>query len=189
MEQEIKSLIYKSIYWIIGLLVVIFGISIFLREPISQISKIFIENFGILGVGLGITLSDALPGILLPDAFLVFGIAAGHLSDIQIILASGIGSLIGGSLSYIQGRYIISRVKVGKEFIDKHEEKLIPYVEKYGIWGVVLASITPLPYSWMAILVGSFKMPFYKFFVASLFRVLRFVVYFYAIKLGWTHEI
>ncbi len=188
MEQEIKSLIYKSIYWIIGLLVVIFGISIFLREPISQISKTFVENFGILGVGLGIALSDALPGILLPDAFLVFGIA-GNLPDIQIILASGIGSLIGGSLSYIQGGYIIPKVKIGKEFIDKHEEKLIPYVEKYGIWAVVLASITPLPYSWMAILVGSFKMPFYKFILASLFRVIRFVIYFYAIKLGWTHEI
>ncbi|MCX7999216.1 MAG: VTT domain-containing protein, partial [Leptospiraceae bacterium] len=61
--------------------------------------------------------------------------------------------------------------------------------EKYGSWGVVLAACTPLPYSWMAILVGSFKMPFYRFFVASLARIPRFLVYFYAIKLGWVHGI
>lgn len=186
MEKEIKSLVYKSIYWIFGLFVVIFGLSVLLKDPVTRLSAAFVEHFGILGVGLGVAISDALPGIMIPDAFLVFGIA-GDLPDIPMILICGTGSVLGGSLSYFQGRYIVPNVKIGKDFIEKHEEKLIPYLEKYGVWAVVLAASTPLPYSWMAILVGSFKLPFYKFFLASLVRIPRFLVYFYAIKLGWAH--
>ncbi len=188
MEKEIKLLIYKSIYWILGLFIIIFGISILAREPIINLSKKFIELFGIYGVGIGVALSDALPGLMIPDAFLVFGIA-GQLPDFLVMLACSIGTLVGGSLSYLQGRYLVAKLNFAKNFIKKHEEKLIPFIEKYGIKAVILAACTPLPYSWMTILVGSLKMPFYHFFFASLARIPRFVIYFYAIKLGWVHGI
>jgi membrane protein YqaA with SNARE-associated domain len=186
MEKEIKALIYKSLYWIIGLFTLIFALSILLKEPVVRLSSAFVDYFGIYGVGFGVAMSDALPGIMIPDAFLVFGIA-GKLPDVSVILACGIGSVLGGSVSYLEGRYIVPSLNFGKAFIEKHEEKLLPMLEKYGVWAVVLAAATPMPYSWMAILVGSFKMSFYKFFLASLTRIPRFVVYFYAIKLGWVH--
>lgn len=188
MEEEIKTLIYRSIYWIVGLFIVIFGISILAREPIINFSRKFVDLFGFYGIGFGIALSDASPGLIIPDAFLVFGIA-GQIPDYLVILASSVGTLVGGSLSYLQGRYLLPKLTFAKDFIERHEEKLIPILEKYGVWAVVLASSTPLPYSWMAILAGSFKMPFYRFLMASLARIPRFVLYFYAIKLGWVHGI
>lgn len=188
MEKELKFLIYKSIFWILGIFVVVFGISFLAQEPIAAFSKKFIELFDVYGVGIGVALSDALPGLMIPDAFLVFGIA-GQIPDLQVIFACSLGTLVGGSLSYLEGRYLVPKLNFAKDFIDKHEERLIPILEKYGAWGIVLAACTPLPYSWMAILVGSFKMPFYRFFVASLTRVPRFIVYFYAIKLGWVHGV
>ena len=139
-------------------------------------------------MGAGIALSDALPGILFPDAFLVFAVA-GNLPDIPVIIICGAGSLLGGSVSYFIGFYIIPRLKWGQDFLYKHEKKLIPLLERYGIWAVVMAAITPLPYSWMSILVGTLRMPYQRFLLASFTRVPRFAVYFYLIKLGWLQGI
>ena len=139
-------------------------------------------------VGLGILISDSLPAFMIPDAFLMFGVA-GKLGDLEVIAFSSIGSIIGGSNSYAIGRYLIPKFRHGRHLIIKHEKQFIPYLEKYGNWAVVIAATTPLPYSWMCIVVGSFKMEFSKFILCSLTRIPRFAVYYYAIKFGWVEDI
>ncbi len=184
MESDLKKLLWKTLLGIVILVVLIGILSHFLKGPITQFSGWFIEYLGVYGVGLGILISDALPAFMIPDAFLVFAVA-GKLDDFPVIFYSCVGSMIGGSISYLLGMYVFPKMEFAKNFIDRHEENLKPYVEKYGVWAVVLAATTPLPYSWMAILVGTLKMPYREFIAASLARIPRFVFYYYAIKLGW----
>jgi uncharacterized membrane protein YdjX (TVP38/TMEM64 family) len=66
-----------------------------------------------------------------------------------------------------------------------YEDKLLPYLRKYGFGAVVLSALTPIPYSWMAYTVGTFKMRYSLFLLGSLFRFIRVTVYFYAMYLGW----
>ncbi len=188
MDQDLKSLLYKSLLGIVLLFAAIFFLSLFVKEPVVKYSSLFVEYFGIWGVGMGIALSDALPGFLIPDAFLVFAVA-GKLPDLPVIVICSVGSLIGGSFSYFVGSYLVPKFKWGQDFLYKHEKKLIPFLEKYGSKAIILAAVTPLPYSWMCILVGTLKMPFSKFLTASLARIPRFAVYFYLIKLGWVHGV
>lgn len=188
MDQDLKSLLYKSLLGIALLFALIFLLSLYLKEPVVRYSSLFVEYFGIWGVGMGIAISDALPGILFPDAFLVFAVA-GKLPDVPVIIFCSVGSLLGGSFSYFLGFYIIPKFKWGQDFLSKHEKKLLPFIEKYGSKAIILAAITPLPYSWMCILVGTLKMSFSRFLIASLARVPRFAVYFYLIKLGWVHGV
>ncbi len=184
MDKDLKKLIFQSIIGIIILVVIILILGKLVKEPITEFSKLFIDFFGIWGVGLGVMLSDTLPAFMIPDVFLVFGVA-GKLGDFEVICFSFVGSLIGGSNAYFIGKYIIPRIEFGQKFIKKNEDKLLPYLDKYGMWAVVIAATTPLPYSWMSYLVGSFKMSYSKFLLASLTRLPRFAIYYYAIKLGW----
>ncbi|MDX1959842.1 MAG: VTT domain-containing protein [Leptospiraceae bacterium] len=184
MEKELKDLLLKTLYSTILIIIAVVILSFFLKQPITEFSKHFIDYFGVIGVGIGILICDSVPALMVPDAFLMFAVAS-ELDDFQVISLASIGSIIGGSISYYLGRNIFPKFKFAKNLLEKHEEKLSPYVEKYGIWAVVLAATTPLPYSWMAIVVGSLKMPFRNFLLGSIARIPRFAVYFYAFKLGW----
>jgi membrane protein YqaA with SNARE-associated domain len=184
LEKDLKSLIGKGILALLGILFIILFLSHFLKEPIHQFSVLFIELFGVYGVGFGILLSDSLPAFMIPDAFLILAVA-GELPDFPVILLASFGSITGGSISYFLGRFVFPKIKFIQSFLYSHEEKLMIHFEKYGVWAVVLAATTPLPYSWMAILSGTLKMPFWKFLLSSLARAPRFLVYYYAIKLGW----
>jgi membrane protein YqaA with SNARE-associated domain len=188
MDKDLKKLLYQTLLGIIILIFLIVFLSHFIKEPISKVSKVFVDLFGITGVGLGIFVADSLPAFLIPDTFLIFAIA-GELDDLPVLIVSGIGSVAGGSFSYWQGKMIYPKIKFIRKFIHSHDEKLKPYIKKYGSLAVVLAAITPLPYSWMAILSGTLRMPFQKFFLASLTRIPRFIVYYYAIKLGWLQNL
>jgi membrane protein YqaA with SNARE-associated domain len=188
MDRDLRKLILQSILAVIIIIGLVILLAHLVKEPVTQFSKLFVDYLGVWGVGLGILISDSLPAFMVPDAFLVFGVA-GKLGDLEMIAFSSIGSLIGGSNSYAIGRYIIPKFKHGRHLIIKHEKQLIPYLEKYGMWAVVIAATTPLPYSWMSIVVGSFKMSFGKFLFCSLTRIPRFAVYYYAIKFGWVEDI
>lgn len=187
MDKDLKKLIYKSLLAILIIVLAVILLAHLVKEPISQFSKVFVDTLGVYGVGLGILVSDALPAFMVPDAFLVFAVA-GNLPDFQVILYSSTGSILGGSISYFIGTQM-PKFEYTQKIIHKHEEKLLPYIEKYGMWAVVIAATTPLPYSWICILVGSFKMSYSKFVVSSLARFPRFIVYYYAIKFGWVEDI
>lgn len=188
MDKDLRKLILQSILAIVVIIGLVIVAAHLVKEPVTQFSKLFVDYLGVWGVGLGILISDSLPAFMIPDAFLVFGVA-GKLGDFEVILFSFIGSLIGGSNSYAIGRYLIPKFERGRHLIKKHEEQLLPYLHKYGMWAVVIAATTPLPYSWMSILVGSFKMSYSKFLLCSLTRLPRFAVYYYAIKFGWVEDI
>ena len=184
MDSDLKKLLYQTLIGIFGIVILIIFLGHFVKGPISYLSGLFVDTFGILGVGFGILLSDSLPAFMIPDTFLIFAIA-GNLEDMPVIAFASIGSLIGGSLSYAQGRYVFPRIHSFQKFIHSHDGKLKPYIEKYGMLAVVLAASTPLPYSWMAMLSGSLRMPYPKFMIGSLMRIPRFIIYYYAIKMGW----
>ncbi|HMV43926.1 MAG TPA: VTT domain-containing protein [Leptospiraceae bacterium] len=188
MDKDLRKLIIQSVIGIVLIIALVILLAHIVKGPITQFSKLFVDYLGVWGVGLGILVSDSLPAFMVPDAFLVFAVA-GKLGDFEVILFCSIGSLIGGSNSYAIGRYLIPRFESGRNLIKKHEAKLLPYIEKYGMLAVVIAATTPLPYSWMSILVGSFKMSFSKFLLCSLTRIPRFAVYYYAIKFGWVEDI
>nr|MCU0825402.1 VTT domain-containing protein [Leptospira sp.] len=96
-----------------------------------------------------------------------------------------LGSILGGSLAYLIGLKLIPRFHLGRKMVLHYEDKLLPYLRKYGFWAVVLSALTPIPYSWMAYTVGTFKMPFHLFLLGSLFRIFRMSIYFFAMYLGW----
>ena len=80
MEQDIKDLLKKSLFWLVAIILAIILLSHFLKAPITKYSHYFVDYLGACGVGLGILLADSLPGFIPPDIFLIFAIA-GELEE------------------------------------------------------------------------------------------------------------
>ena len=58
---------------------------------------------------------------------------------------------------------------------------LFPKVRKYGVFLIVVAAVTPLPYSAISLIVGSSGYSTKYYLLAALTRILRYAVYGYII--------
>ena len=78
-------------------------------------------------------------------------------------IASVLGAFVGHWLGKRYGRNILKKFVS----IDKIEigEKLF---DKYGVWAILLAAITPIPYKVFAILAGILNLEVKKFLIASI---------------------
>lgn len=121
--------------------------------------------------------SEIVFGIIPPEIFMLWG---AHLEGLGFYIFSiaifSTFSYGAGVLGFFFGNYMY---KTGfYEFLRKHVLKnYIIYLNKYGGFLVIVASLTPLPYSAISMLVGSVKFPFKKFLAYSSFRFLRFAAY------------
>ncbi|XDD47684.1 YqaA family protein [Leptospira sp. WS39.C2] len=181
---NLRTLFFQTILSIVIVLAIVFGLAYFFRKELLGFSEHFVRIFGFLGLFIGMILSDSLPAFVPPDAFLVLAIT-GEMDPLKTILSMSVGSIIGGSIAYYIGLYLIPKFHLGRQMVLHYEDKLLPYIRKFGFGAVVLSALTPIPYSWMAYTVGTFKMPFRLFFLGSLFRFVRISVYFYAMYIGW----
>ena len=57
---------------------------------------------------------------------------------------------------------------------------------KYGIWAVIVAAITPIPFSPVCWIAGMLEMDYKQFLVASLWRIPRFMIWYVIFSLGFS---
>ncbi|XDD51343.1 YqaA family protein [Leptospira sp. WS92.C1] len=183
-DRVVRKLFRQTL---VGIVILVLGVVFLARvfpEPVLAVSEKFIEVTGIFGVGIGIMFADSLHVFIPPDVFLMIAVA-GKLNSILVIVSASIGSLIGGTVSYLTGRILLPKIAGIASFVKKHEQKLEHYLHRYGFWAVVLAALTPLPYSWVSLAAGTMKMRYLLFFQGCLFRIPRFIVFYYLIQFGW----
>ncbi|NQZ76120.1 MAG: hypothetical protein HRT61_08420 [Ekhidna sp.] len=121
--------------------------------------------------------SEAIFGIIPPEFFMIWSLRSGELSlYIQNVLALSAISYVSGIIGFGIGAYLkntrfyrMMKVRVFGKF-EKH-------LNNYGGFLVIVAALTPLPFSGIAMLVGSVHYSFKKYLWFSLFRFLRFVAY------------
>lgn len=102
-----------------------------------------------------------------PDVLLIALCFAKPSSSFWFATICSIGSVLGGAFGYFIG------LKGGRPLLIKFfkEEKVgvvDKYFKKYGVWAVVIAGFTPIPYKVFTIASGAFVMDFKKFFIASI---------------------
>ena len=121
--------------------------------------------------------SEIIFGIIPPEFFMIWSlrnevfmayinnvIALSAISYVAGIIGFGIGAYLKNTRFYRMMKYRV----FGK--FEKH-------LNNYGGFLVVVAALTPLPFSGIAMLVGSVHYSFKKYLWFSLFRFLRFIAY------------
>jgi len=111
-----------------------------------------------------------------PDLLLIAVCLAKPAMGFWFATVTSIGSVLGGAFGFFIG------LKGGRPLLIKlFKEKKINAVdrlfEKYGVWAVLIAGFTPIPYKIFTISSGAFRMNFRKFIIASLLsRSSRFFI-------------
>ncbi len=136
----------------------------------------FILQFGLFGLFLTVILLDAITQPISPDFAVFSAVYFGNLDIVTVIIIAGLGSTVAGIICYSIGKSLgIHFIK--KYFHNKSIAKGEAIINKYGIVGVMIGAITPVPYDLLCYLSGIFKVNRQSFMlVALLGRFIRFSV-------------
>ena len=123
------------------------------------------------------TLSEILIGIIPPEVFMIWALQNGSVFAYSVlILMLAVLSYMAGLIGYFFGRYLNTTLLyrfIRRKFLRKMERML----NLYGLYIIIVAALTPLPFSGVSMLVGSVKYPLKKYILYSLFRFARFTIY------------
>lgn len=127
--------------------------------------------FGVFGV------SEIVFGIIPPEFFIIWSQRHQDLSvfinNVALLMAI---SYIAGILGYWLGAYL-NGTKAYTFVKGRVFGKFEKHFHTYGGFLVIVAAVTPIPFSGICMLVGSVRYPFTKFLLFSMARFVRFTVY------------
>ncbi|MBN1118935.1 MAG: VTT domain-containing protein [Bacteroidales bacterium] len=121
--------------------------------------------------------SEIIIGVVPPEIFFIWALRFEELAHFLFVIGSlALISYMAGIIGYFIGRYLnrtlyFRYIKI--RFLRKMDKRL----KQYGLYLIIVAALTPVPFSGVAMLVGSTRYPFVKYFMFSLTRFLRFAIY------------
>lgn len=123
------------------------------------------------------TLSELFFGIIPPELFMMWALRTGSLGDYAFyILLFALISYTAGIVGFLFGSYLNKTIffrYIRRRFLGRYHSAL----QKYGFFLILVAALTPLPFSAISMLVGSLHYPLSKYLWWASSRFLRFFVY------------
>ena len=98
-----------------------------------------------------------------------------YILDLILLASISYGA---GVVTYLFGLYF-HRTVIYRYLRRRYLGKFETYFNLFGGFLLIVAAVTPLPYSAICMLTGAVNFPRRKFFLLTLFRFLRFAVYGY----------
>lgn len=125
--------------------------------------------------------SEILIGMIPPEVFMIWAASDNIISKyIYIVFLLSAISYAAGVIGYWIGIYF-NQAKyyrfLKRKFFGKYEK----YLNRFGGFLIIVAAMTPVPFSGVAMLVGSIRYSFKKYLLFSSTRFLRFAAYAYVI--------
>jgi membrane protein DedA with SNARE-associated domain len=121
--------------------------------------------------------SEFFIGLIPPELFMIWAFNKGstlhYILNVAFLAAVSYGM---GFLTFLIGQYLHKRVSF-RYIRMKFLKQSWPQLKKYGIFLIIVAALTPIPWSATCLLVGSAGYPAERFLRYALFRILRFAVY------------
>lgn len=178
-----RGLAWRTIISSAVLILSVLAAGFFLRDPVTALAVRAIDTLGLIGVFFGVFASDSL-GFPVPPSTYLFAAVAAETPVLAILLISSAGSILGGTIAYKLGPYI-GRLPLLNRLLDRFRSRGERLFQNWGIWAVGIAAVTPLPFAVSCWLAGIYKMPFARFFTATLVRAPRFAAYYGFFTIGW----
>ncbi len=166
----------KGLIWLAILLVAYF---LFDKMVISKNPELWLEHFyaqpGI--IYLIYIASESFIGLLPPELFMIWAFNKG--GTFQYILNIGFFAMVSyglGFLNFLIGKFLYRRV-IFRYFRKRFFQESWMQLRKYGLFLILVAALTPIPWAAVCLLVGSAGYPTKHFLIYALTRILRFAIY------------
>lgn len=175
-RQFLISNLLKGLFY----LVLLVGLFLLLRHFSTEDQRYAwfgtIYDNVVLVVGLFV-LSEILFGIIPPEVFMLWSLETGMIGP--YFFSIGILAMISygaGFLNFSLGRWVRDKNWINRARFPRIK-KYMGLFEKFGGYLVVVASMTPLPFSAISLLSGMGGLVPRKYLLLSLFRILRYFLY------------
>jgi membrane protein YqaA with SNARE-associated domain len=151
----------RAIYSILGVIAVALISGWLLWKLMIQGDSL--GQLGLIGVGIAAMLSHLT--VVARDMFVpLFLPLASVYHPIVLGTAAGTGAAIGEVTTYFLGWGVAESL----EPLSESEDRISRWINKYGLWAVLLVALTPLPDTPIVILAGSRKLPFTKLAIVEI---------------------
>lgn len=189
LSSRLRFLLKNGARGLIWFAIIIIGYLLFEEIVISKNPDVWIERFYAQPeiIYLIYIASEFFFGIIPPELFMIWAVNKADINHYVLNVSFfAIVSYALGYVTFLIGRFIHKRITFRYIRIKLLKQQW-PLLRKYGLFLIIVAALTPLPWSAVSLLVGSANYPSKKYLRYALFRLLRFAVYGYIIF--QTHDI
>lgn len=126
--------------------------------------------------------SEVIFGLIPPEFFMLIWILH-KISMLQYVLnltVLTVLSYLAGVIGYLIGSNF-SRTTFYKKLYVRYLLQYEQQLKRYGAFLVLVAAVTPIPYSATCMLAGSVNLPFKQFLLIGIARIIRFAAYGYLV--------
>lgn len=175
LKYTLRAIIYLVIIVVIA---VIFKKIVIDHNPQFWIEKFYSKPLIIYLIYIG---SEVFFGLFPPEIFMYWSLNLGN-TDVYILNVAffTLVSVLAGHLAYFIGRLLYKRFSE-KLYKRKFFIKYIPWVEKFGPALIIIAAMTPLPWSTICLIMGAIRFDYRKFTLYSISRIIRYALYAYLV--------
>lgn len=179
---EMKQLLGRTILFLGIALAFYILILLFAGEYLKIAGEWFSKYLGLAGVFAYVYIVDTL--IVPTTADIIFTITQ-EWEPVSLLLVMCVASILGGFSGYLIGKKL-NRFKFVRDVTASYQEIGSRIIKRYGIWAIVLAGLTPIPYSTISWIAGMLKLKKSHYILGSLSRIPRIITYYLLIKGGVT---
>ena len=127
---------------------------------------LFFQNYGTIGLFI-VSFIESFISPILPDLLLIPMALAAPEQAIYYAVIATVASVLGGIIGYFIGDRLGLPV-LQKYAPAKHVETIHNWLEKYGGWAIFFAAMAPIPYKFISISAGVFRINMFVFLLASI---------------------
>jgi membrane protein YqaA with SNARE-associated domain len=183
--QPVERFVRREVWLAFLLLVLLFAaVAIagkFLRSEVVAFATWMYDHLGLIGLTMLFLVSETVVSPMPPEVFLLI-VAGSELSRAWFgpVTVLALASTVGGNLGWLLGLGLRETGLVHR-ILGRHHGRSVELMRRFGIWAVVLAATTPIPWSVTSWTAGALHMPWRRYALGSLFRLPRIILYYLSI--------
>jgi membrane protein YqaA with SNARE-associated domain len=177
---ETRAFVRREIVLAVLLLLALFAAvglaGILFRAEVNAFAAWVYQRLGFAGLATLFLVSETVVSPLPPDAVVFVVAASEHAANwMRPVLTLALLSLLGGHLAWLLGSWFAGTGSV-RLVLGRHHVRIAEVTRRYGAWAIVLAALTPLPWSVTSTVAGALHLPWRRYVAGSLVRVPRIVL-------------
>lgn len=181
----VRRKIWSTLVFLFLLLVAVGLSGVFLRSEMTSFANWVHNHLGFGGLAAVLLISETVVSPIPPDLILWI-VATSDLSRDWLGPVSFLAllSTLGGHVGWLLGGQL-GDTRLVRRAMGRYRRKSVNLMQRYGIWAVVLAALTPVPWSVTSWSAGILKMPWRLYLLGSLVRIPRHLVYYITIHVAF----
>ncbi|TVQ38841.1 MAG: hypothetical protein EA384_07995 [Spirochaetaceae bacterium] len=173
-KLAVRSIVLLFLLLGVALLFILLGV------PLERFARRAADRAGYIGVFLFVWFVDT---FIVPASLdLLFPVTL-NWSPIPLLGTMSVASILGGLSGYGIGRNLY-RLRYVQRTVAGYRHRAEHIIVRYGLWGVVLAGVSPIPFSTVSWIAGMMRMPPAHYLLGALSRVPRIVAYWALLRAG-----